>query len=57
MNVPLVASRRLLEQSAEYDILGYMEDDLLIEDPEFFQKLACLHRDLAFRILRYSTSV
>ena len=46
MNVPLVASRRLLEQSAKYDILGYMEDDLLIEDPEFFQKLACLHRDL-----------
>ena len=46
IHVPLVASRRLLEQSAEYDILGYMEDDLLIEDPEFFQKLACLHRDL-----------
>lgn len=46
IHVPLVASRRLLEQATEYDILGYMEDDLLIEDPEFFQKLACLHRDL-----------
>ena len=38
INVPLVASRRLLEQSGNYDIVGYMEDDLLIEDPEFFQK-------------------
>lgn len=42
--VPLVASRHLLEQADDYDILGYMEDDLLIEDPDFFKKLAYLHR-------------
>lgn len=40
--VPLVASRRLLEQAADYDAVGYLEDDLLIEDPEFFYKIAWL---------------
>lgn len=44
--VPQIASKRLLEQADDYDLVGYMEDDLLIEDPEFFQKLGCLHRDL-----------
>ena len=33
--VPLAASRHLLEQAESYDLLGYMEDDLL-NDPEFF---------------------
>ena len=46
VHVPQAASRRLLEQASDYDMVGYLEDDLLIEDPEFFQKLACLHRDL-----------
>ena len=41
--VPLVASRRLLEQACDYDLVGYMEDDLLIEDSDFFQKLHYLH--------------
>ena len=39
MNIPLIASRRILEQSNEYDIVAYMEDDILIEDREFFQNL------------------
>ncbi len=42
--VPLVASRRLLEQAADYDLVGYLEDDLLIEDPDFFLKLQALHQ-------------
>lgn len=42
MNVPLLAVRRLLEQSSDYDLVGYLEDDLLIEDPEFFHKVAWL---------------
>ena len=42
--VPLVASRRLLEQAHEYDLVGYMEDDLLIEDRQLFQKLLYLDR-------------
>ena len=37
--VPLVASRRALEQAADYDLVGYIEDDLLIEDSEFFAKI------------------
>ena len=37
--VPLVASRHLLEQAQGYDLVGYMEDDLLLSDPEFFAKI------------------
>ena len=36
--VPLVASRHLLEQAEGYDLVGYMEDDLVLNDPEFFAK-------------------
>jgi len=42
--VPLVASRHLLEQSEDYDLVGYMEDDLLLSDPEFFAKILFLDR-------------
>lgn len=42
--IPLLASRRLLEQAEEYDLVGYLEDDLVIEDPEFFTKLKALHQ-------------
>tara|TARA_B100000674_G_scaffold489257_1_gene502914 strand:- start:1816 stop:2694 length:879 start_codon:yes stop_codon:yes gene_type:complete len=42
--VPLVASRHLLEQSEDYDLVGYMEDDLLLSDPEFFAKVLYLNR-------------
>ncbi len=40
--VPLFASRRLLEQASNYDLVGYMEDDLFIEDREFFHKILYL---------------
>jgi len=40
--VPLIASRRLLEQSQDYDLIGYLEDDLLIEDPQLFEKVLYL---------------
>ena len=39
IQIPQLASQRLLEQSEQYDILGYMEDDILIEDYDFFIKL------------------
>ena len=42
-NIPLITSRALLEQSASYDLVGYMEDDLLIEDTEFFAKIHYLN--------------
>ena len=42
--VPKVSSRCALELAEHYDIVGYMEDDLLIEDPNFFEKLHYLHR-------------
>ena len=44
--VPLVASRHLLEQAEDYDLVGYMEDDLLLSDPEFFAKILCAQWDL-----------
>ena len=40
--VPAVASRRALEQAENYDLVAYMEDDLLIEDPELFSKVLTL---------------
>ena len=40
--VPLVASRHLLEHAEGYDLVGYMEDDLLLNDPEFFAKILYL---------------
>ena len=42
--VPQFASRRLLEQAEEYDLVGYMEDDLVLSDPEFFAKILYLDR-------------
>ena len=43
-HVPLKATRHLLEHSQDYDLVGYMEDDLLISDPEFFSKILYLDR-------------
>ena len=40
--VPLVASRHLLEHAESYDLVGFMEDDLLLSDPEFFAKILYL---------------
>lgn len=37
--IPALASKRALEQSQDYDLIGYMEDDIAIEDPEFFLKI------------------
>ena len=37
--IPKLASRRALEQADDFDLVGYIEDDLLIEDPEFFRKI------------------
>jgi hypothetical protein len=37
--VALHASKSLLRQSKDYDLVGYIEDDILIEDPYFFQKI------------------
>lgn len=42
-SLPLTASRHALESHAQYDIIGYMEDDILIEDSEFFEKIQYLH--------------
>ncbi len=37
-----IASRRALEQAENYDLICYMEDDLLIEDSELFRKILYL---------------
>ena len=42
--VPHIASQNLLKQAQNYDLVGYMEDDIIINDPEFFQKILYLER-------------
>jgi len=37
--IPSIASRSLLEQAANYDMVGYIEDDIAIEDRDFFYKI------------------
>lgn len=40
--VPGIASRRAIEQASDYDLIGYMEDDILIEDSDLFEKISLL---------------
>ena len=42
VHIPSIASRRAIEQAVDYDLVGYLEDDILIEDPEFFAKITAL---------------
>ena len=42
--IPIAASRKLLEQADDYDLVGYMEDDLLITDTDFFAKILYLDK-------------
>ena len=42
MHVPLAAAQNALYQAGNYDLIGYMEDDLAILDRDFFQKIAWL---------------
>ena len=37
--LPIRATQHLLENSDGYDIVGYMEDDISIEDEYFLKKL------------------
>ena len=41
--IPFIASMRGICQEKDYDIIGYIEDDILIEDYEFFHKINYLH--------------
>ena len=46
MNIPMMATEDLLKNAEGYDLVCYLEDDITIEDPDFFQKLKCMHRDI-----------
>ncbi len=37
--IPMIASKNAIEEVDNYDLIGYMEDDILIEDKEFFAKI------------------
>ena len=43
--VPLAAARRALEQAYDYDLVGYIEDDLAIQSRDFFQKILWLIKE------------
>ncbi len=40
--IPAMASRSALEQAAHYDLVGYIEDDILIEDVDLLKKILYL---------------
>ena len=40
--LPLLASRRALEQAEDYDLVCYMEDDISIVDRDLFEKISFL---------------
>ena len=40
--VPMTAARRSLEQAEDFDLVGYIEDDLSIETRDFFQRILWL---------------
>ena len=42
MNIPVHASRRALEQAEDYDMVGFMEDDIGVLDRDFFEKIEWL---------------
>ena len=46
MNIPMMSTEDLLKNAEGYDLVCYLEDDITIEDPYFFQKLKCMHRDI-----------
>lgn len=48
IKIPLAASRCLLEQADDYDMIGYMEDDIAIHDREFFSKIQYLDSHTEF---------
>ena len=48
IETPLIASRRLLEQSDNFDLIGYMEDDIAIHDRDFFSKILYLDAQTKF---------
>lgn len=41
-NIPLIASRSCIQDCEDYDFVGYIEDDISIEDRSFFEKLRTL---------------
>lgn len=40
--IPIFASRYLLENCDDYDLIAYIEDDILIQDPDLFLKIEYL---------------
>ena len=46
--IPMAASRCLLEQADEFDVIGYIEDDIAIHDRELFSKILFLDSQTAF---------
>lgn len=41
-HVPLMSARRAIEQAQDYDLVGYIEDDLAIDSRDFFHKILWL---------------
>ena len=46
MKIPWITSKTVLEKHNDYDMVGYIEDDISIEDQYFFEKLDSIYRNL-----------
>ena len=55
--IPLSASRHLLENCDDYDLIAYIEDDIVIQDPEFFAKNQISGRADERQLCIHSTSL
>ena len=44
--IPQLASRKAIEMYDEYDYVCYIEDDIAINDLEFFEKLNTIHKNI-----------
>ena len=46
IKIPQFASRKAIEMYDEYDLICYMEDDIAINDLEFFEKLKSIYKSI-----------
>ena len=46
MKIPWITSKTVLMRHNDYDMVGYIEDDISIEDQYFFEKLDSIYRNL-----------
>ena len=44
LKIPWITAKNVIEKYKDFDIVGYIEDDISIEDQYFFEKLEIIYR-------------